>query len=135
MRKKDDDHQVTNADRSSSRDRPSEVDAWALRVHTFQMVARAKAVRARGQASEQARVLRVLAERIETDEAPLPARVFLPLRDLVAANEELAPSDWEAVWVEELERRLKAVRAGKVKRIPASQVVEEALALAKRTLR
>ena len=104
-------------------------------MHTFRMVARAKAVRARGQASEQARVLRVLAERIETDDAPLPARVFLPLRELVAANDELAPSDWEAVWLEELERRLKGVRAGKVKRIPASKVIEEALALAKRTLR
>lgn len=80
-------------------------------------------------------MLRVLAERIETDDAPLPARVFLPLRELVAANDELAPSDWEAVWVEELERRLKAVRAGRVKRIPASKVIEEALALAKRTLR
>jgi hypothetical protein len=99
------------------------------------MVARPKTVRARAQASEQARVLRVLAERIETDDAPLPARVFVPLRDLVAANDELPPDQWEAVWVKELERRLAAVRTGKVKRIPASKVIEEALALAKRSIR
>lgn len=99
------------------------------------MVARAKTVRERAEASEQARVLRVLAERIETDDAPLPARVFVPLRELVAANDELPPDEWEAVWLKELERRLAAVRSGKVKRIPASKVIEEALAIAKRSVR
>ena len=106
-----------------------------VRGQTRMMVARAKTVRARAQASEQARVLRVLAERIETDDAPLPARVFVPLRELVAANDELPPDEWEAVWIKELDRRLAAVRGGKVKRIPASKVIEEALALAKRPLR
>jgi hypothetical protein len=98
------------------------------------MVARAKTARPRAQASEQARVLRVLAERIEADEAPLSERVFVQLRELVAANDELPPDDWEAVWLKELERRLAAVRAGKVERIPASKVIKEALALTKRSV-
>ncbi len=113
----------------------AEVDAAGVRGHTRVMVARAKTVRERAQASEQARVLRVLAERIETDDAPLPARVFVPLRELVAANDELPPDEWEAVWLKELERRLAAVRSGKVKRIPVSKVIEEALAIAKRSVR
>ncbi len=113
----------------------AEVDAEEVREHTRVMVARAKTVRERAEASEQARVLRVLAERIETDDAPLPARVFVPLRELVAANDELPPDEWEAVWLKELERRLAAVGSGKVKRIPASKVIEEALAIAKRSVR
>ena len=113
----------------------AEVDAAGVPGHTRVMVARPKTVRERAQASEQARVLRVLAERIETHDAPLPARVFVPLRELVAANDELPPDEWEAVWVKELERRLAAVRSGKVKRIPASKVIEDALAVAKRSVR
>ncbi len=80
-------------------------------------------------------MLRVLAERIEADDAPLPARVFVQLRELVAANDELSPDEWEAVWLKELERRFAAVRSGEVKRIPASKVIEEALALTKRSVR
>lgn len=65
----------------------------------------------------------------------LRAFVFGPLRDRIAENDELPPEEWEAAWSLELEQRLADVRAGKVKRIPASRVIEEALALARRSSR
>ena len=99
------------------------------------MVARAKSARTRTRANEQARVLRVLAERIEANATPLPSTVFGPLRDRIAENDELLPNDWEEIWIAELERRLSEVKAGKVKRIPAATVIEEALALARRSRR
>jgi hypothetical protein len=99
------------------------------------VVARNKSLAERAKASEQARVLRVLAERIEDEATPLPPGVFAPLRERVADNDELPPDEWEQAWATELEKRLAAVQAGKVKRIPGAKVIEEALALARRPSR
>ena len=63
----------------------------------------------------------------------LAAKLFAPLRDRVAENDELPPDEWEGVWTTEIERRVAEVRAGKVKRIPAKIVIEEALPLARRS--
>jgi hypothetical protein len=113
--------------------RPVHERAWS--AYTQFMVARAKSVRDRARANEQARILRVLAERIDATAAPLPAKVFGPLRDRVAENDELPPDEWEAVWTAEIEKRVADVNTGKVKRIPAKTVIEEALALARRSAR
>jgi len=80
-------------------------------------------------------VLRVLAERIEADATPLPANVFAPIRNRVAADNELNPDDWESAWTVEIEKRLADVRSGKVERIAAVKVIEEALALTRRSAR
>jgi len=48
---------------------------------TLLVVARNKSQAAQEKANEQARVLRVLAERIEEEAAPLPPGVFAPLRE------------------------------------------------------
>ena len=51
---------------------------------------------------------------------------------MIAEDDERRPDEWEAAWSAELEKRLADVKTGKVKRIPAKTVIEEALALARR---
>ena len=44
-------------------------------------------------------------------------------------GEELSKAEWEAAWVEEAESRLKDLREGKAREIPASEVFARARAL------
>ncbi len=49
----------------------------------------------------------------------------LLIKSLDDPKEELSPKEWDAAWKKELEKRIKDVRSGKVKTIPASQVMAE----------
>ncbi len=47
------------------------------------------------------------------------------LKSLDEDDEKLTRKDWNAAWKRELEKRIKDVRSGKVKTIPATQVMAE----------
>jgi putative addiction module component (TIGR02574 family) len=53
------------------------------------------------------------------------------IRSLDKEEEQLSREEWERLWAEEAERRLKELRQGKAKEIPAEEVFARARALRK----
>jgi len=59
---------------------------------------------------------------------PKKARARLASQLIKSLNEDediLTPKEWDTAWKKELEKRIEDVRSGKVKTIPASQVMAE----------
>lgn len=49
----------------------------------------------------------------------------LLMKSLEAPGEEIDPKEWEKVWNIELKKRIGDIRSGKVKAVPAAQVMRE----------
>lgn len=71
------------------------------------------------------------AEKLKPVLAELSADERAELMDYLAGlddggdGEELSPEEWEAHWVEEIDRRVADLRAGKTKLIPAEEVMRK----------
>lgn len=72
----------------------------------------------------------VAAKRLSEQVLALPKKdrahlVLLLVKSLDLQDEELEPNEWSKVWKIELDRRLEEIRSGKVKTVPADQVMRD----------
>lgn len=56
---------------------------------------------------------------------PPKKRAVLASRLIQSLEQELSPEEWEKVWGEEADRRIRELREGKVQEIPGEEVMKE----------
>ena len=78
-------------------------------------------------AKVQAKVLRVLADEVESGRRRLSAKLSRVIAEEIepADGEELSPREWAEAWGAELDRRLAKAKAGHVKRRDLGAVLDK----------